>query len=145
MTRRCIVFPAAQTEIDQQADYLAQHAGAAVAHRFLVAIEQTLTMLLATPGVGGPWISDHPRLQNIRRHKVGGFPNYSLFYRHDPNTVEILHLYHAKQDIGSRLDNEADASDDWAQTESSITPLTTTITIVVPAEGEHIGLIAQTA
>ncbi len=31
-----------------------------------------------------------------------------LFYRFDDQLIEILHLYHGKQDIESRLADEAD-------------------------------------
>ncbi len=112
MSRKIIIRPAAQAEIDQQADYLAQHAGEATAYRFLAAIAETLGVLARTPGLGAPWISDHPRLQGIRRRQVAGFPNHLLFYRHDDQTIEVLHLYHGRQEIAGRLTEEADTARD---------------------------------
>ncbi len=110
MTCKTIIGPTAQAEIDQQAVYLAEHAGETVAYRFLAAIEETVGLIVKMPAVGSPWISDHPRLQQIRKHAVAGFPNYGLFYRHDDQAVEVVHLYHGKQDVGSRLTDEADAA-----------------------------------
>jgi plasmid stabilization system protein ParE len=103
VSRQRIIRPTAQAEIDDQADYLAKHASDAVAYRFLTAVDETIAFLLETPGVGSRWISDHPRLQSVRRHRIKGFPNHSLFYRYHHASIEILHLYHGKQDIEGRL------------------------------------------
>lgn len=108
MTRRRIIRPAAQGEIDHQAEYLAQHGSEAVAYRFLAAIDETIALLATTPGLGSLWVSDCPGLQGIRRHKLAGFPNYLLFYRYHDEALEILHLYHGHQDIGTRLRSDAD-------------------------------------
>ena len=106
MNRSAIIRPAAQAEIDQQADYLAEHASLEIAVRFLDAVCETIHSIIDSPNIGSPWISDHPRLQNIRKHKVIGFPNHLLFYINSAKTVEVLHLFHGKQDIDSRLSDE---------------------------------------
>lgn len=103
MNRKSVVHRAAQVEIDQQAAYLAEHADDATAYRFLDAVDETIISLLQTPGIGAPWISDHPRLQGIRRHAVIGFKNHMLLYRVLDEVFEVLHLYHSAQDIETRL------------------------------------------
>jgi plasmid stabilization system protein ParE len=109
---KLIIRPAAQADIDEQAAYLAEHAGEVVAYRFLSAIEETTTALLKMPDMGAPWVSDHPRLQNIRRCSVAGFPNHLFFYRHEACGVEVLHLYHGSEDVEARLNDAADAPED---------------------------------
>jgi toxin ParE1/3/4 len=110
VTRKCIIRPAAQAEIDQQADYLAQNASEETALRFLAAVEKTIALLVRTPGIGSPWISSNPRLEGIRRQQVAGLPSYLVFYRHDDQSIEVLHLYHARQEIEGRLTEDADSS-----------------------------------
>jgi len=104
--RKSVIRPAAQAEIDQQADYLAEYAGDAIALRFLDAVQSTITSLLELPDAGSPWLSDDPRLQDIRKRSVSGFPNHLLFYRCTASAIEFLHLYHAKQDIAGRLTDD---------------------------------------
>jgi len=106
--RKSVIRPAAQAEIDQQADYLAEHAGEAFALRFLEAVRSTIISLLELPGASNPWLSDNPRLNGIRKHKVNGFPNHLLFYRCTKTDIEFLHLYHAKQDFAERLTEDDD-------------------------------------
>jgi toxin ParE1/3/4 len=108
VTRKSIIRPAAQAEIDQQADYLAENASEEVAYRFLAAVEKTVALLVRTPGIGSPWISSNPRLEGIRKQQVAGFPSYLVFYRHDDQSIEVLHLYHGRQEIEARLNEEAD-------------------------------------
>lgn len=112
MTRNWIIRPAAQAEIDQQADYLAEHASESVAYRFIAAVEETLFTLLDAPELGSPWASNNERLQGIRRQIVSGFPNHLVFYRHAGNALELLHVYHGKQAVEARLNNEAAGDDE---------------------------------
>ena len=104
--RACTIRPAAEVEIDDQAAYLAEHASELIALRFLAAVDETLARLRETPGIGSVWGSEHARLQGVHRCKVAGFPNHLLFYRYDENTVEVLHVYHGKQDIDGRLGDD---------------------------------------
>lgn len=111
MSRRCIIRPAAQAEVDQQADYLAEHASESIAYRFLDAVEETIAELLETPELGSPWVSADARLRGIRRRRVAGFPNHSVFYRFGDDFLEVIHLYHGHQNIDSRLGDRPEGSD----------------------------------
>ncbi len=104
MKRRLVIRPSAEREIDDQTQYLADEASVAVARRFLAAINTTLSLLQDEPGLGARWSSEHPRLHDVRRKIVKGFRNYLIFYRADQTQVEVLHLYHAAQNIDELLE-----------------------------------------
>lgn len=111
MIRQCLIRPAAQAEIDDQADFLDEHAGEAVAHRFLVAVDETIEFLRTMPEVGPLWVSDHPQLQGVRRYPVKGFKNLLLFYRATGAMLDVLHLYHGAQNIDSRMEADEETSE----------------------------------
>jgi plasmid stabilization system protein ParE len=111
VTRKRVTRPAAQTEIIDQADYLAEHASEAIAYRFLAAVDDTVNSLLDMPGIGALWGSEHPRLHDIRRKPVKGFPNHLVFYRATDDLVEVLHLYHAAQNIEQLLEEDVETGE----------------------------------
>lgn len=102
------IRPAAQADIDEHADYLAEQGGEGLGYRFILAVEEVMDVLLEWPEAGAPWQSDHPRLQGIRRYRVIDFTNHYI-YRVRTDALEVIHLYHAKQDIEHLLASEADA------------------------------------
>lgn len=106
------IRPAAQEEIDDQADYLSVQAGEATAERFLSALASTLDLVSKSPGMGGPWISDHPNLQGIRKLAIDRFPRLLLYYRYDERQVEVLHLFHGSQDVRYRLEHDDTVEDE---------------------------------
>lgn len=112
MSRQRLIRPAAQAEIVDQASYLAEHAGEAVAYRFLAAVDETVGLLLDAPHIGALWGSCHPRLHGIRRRGIKGFRDHLVFYRATDESVEILHLYHAARNIGALLEDEAGEMDE---------------------------------
>lgn len=87
--------------IISHAVYLSEHAGTEVSDRFLLAVETTLERLERTPRMGRHWVDVH--VPGVRVWRVKGFPSHLLFYRPLPNGVELLHLFHASQDIASFL------------------------------------------
>ena len=58
MSPRYVLRPKADADLDHQAFYFAQHAAPEVGHRFLIAADQTFTLLAEQPGMG--W---HPRVK----------------------------------------------------------------------------------
>lgn len=97
--------PAAVRDILQHADYLAEHASFAVAVRFARAIEQTISKLARTPGMGTRWNPEHPRLFELRFFPTGKFRNHLVFYRPLPEGgVEVVRVLHGAQDIGALFD-----------------------------------------
>jgi toxin ParE1/3/4 len=103
MNAAVITRPHAQLDLIETADYLAKTAGMATAERFLKAVEKTFAKLAASPGLGSPWESPHPRLQGIRTWPVKGFPKMIIFFRPTETGIEVLHVLHGMRDLESRI------------------------------------------
>jgi len=103
MTAAVIKRAHAQRDLIEAADHLHQAAGMATAERFLKAVEKTLAKLGASPGLGSPWDSPHPRLQGIRAWPVKGFPKHIIFFRPAENGIEVLHVLHGMRDLERML------------------------------------------
>jgi toxin ParE1/3/4 len=85
--------------MDEQTEYLARSGGAALAERFVDAVEQTAADLAGMPGMGSPCEFTDPRLAGLRRWPVKGFRNHLIFYRPTPDGIEILHVLHGATDF----------------------------------------------
>ncbi len=102
MNPRILIRPAADTEIDEQATYIAEeNLGAAI--RFLNAAEQTFNELAESPGLGRKWESPDERLEGIRVWRVQGFENRLIFYRPIKQGIEVLHVFHGARDLPNLL------------------------------------------
>jgi toxin ParE1/3/4 len=69
------------------------------ATRVTKAAWRTFRKLAVNPGLGHPRTFREPRLKGILVHKVIGFPNFLIFYRHKKEHVQILHVYNGARDI----------------------------------------------
>ncbi|MBY0279972.1 type II toxin-antitoxin system RelE/ParE family toxin [Candidatus Binatia bacterium] len=76
-----------------------------VAIRFIEAFERLCTTLARHPESGRTYEPADPALKRrrIRRAPIPGFPRYLVFYTFDGETVEILHVLHARLDHRRRL------------------------------------------
>jgi toxin ParE1/3/4 len=55
------------------------------------------------PGLGSPWASDNPAMQDVRTTTVRRFKKYVIFYRPVEGGIEVLHVLHGARDIRSLL------------------------------------------
>lgn len=78
------------------------------AARFLDAAERTFAALAQMPEMGETFLSDHPRLQGLRKFRISGFGNYLLFYRPIRGGIEVVRVIHGARDLPSVLEEEAD-------------------------------------
>jgi toxin ParE1/3/4 len=92
----------ARVDLVEIADYLAQGSLAA-AERFLQAAEQAFAGLAAMPGLGSPWESSNPRLQEVRTWSVPGFRKYLVFYRPTADGIDVLRVLHGARDLDAVL------------------------------------------
>ena len=55
--------------------------------------------------MGRSYRSDEPTLRalNLRRASIPDFHDYLVFYAFDDDTVEVLHVLHARLDVERRL------------------------------------------
>ena len=109
MTQRFTVLPAADRDLDEQADYLARKAGLATALRFFEATAATFETLVRMPGMGERRESQVPRLAGLRVSRVTGFENHLVFYRPAEGGIEIVRVLHGARDIDSVLDTDGES------------------------------------
>jgi toxin ParE1/3/4 len=106
MTPRVSVLPAADRDIDGQAEYLMREASLETALRFYDATAATFDKLARMPSMGERRESSNPRLAGLRVWRIDGFPNHLLFYRPIEGGIEIIRVLHGARDIDAVLDPE---------------------------------------
>ena len=107
MTFSLRVRPAADADVDGIATYIALDS-IEQAMRFLDSANATYQMILDAPGRWPVYEFTDPRLSDIRKRAVVGFPNHLIFYRIDAELVEIVRVLHGARDIPSVLDQPAE-------------------------------------
>ena len=98
---RIYLRPAASSDLIAHTVYLAEHAGDAVAQRFLDGAASSFEALLAHPEIGAPVPLSNPVLAGMRKWPVSGFENHLIFYlpRNTPGGgVSIIRVLHAATD-----------------------------------------------
>jgi toxin ParE1/3/4 len=106
MTPRYRVLPAADLDLDHQADYLAREASLETALRFYDAACSTFEKMTRMPALGERRDSADPRLAGLRVWRVEGFEKHLIFYRPTDDGVDIIRVLHGARDIASVLDLE---------------------------------------
>jgi toxin ParE1/3/4 len=107
MTSSYRVLPAADTDLDDQAAYLAREASLEVALRFYDAAAATCEELARMPGLGERRPTAHPRLEGLRVGRIRGFEKHLIFYRPVADGIEIVRVLHGARDIDRLLVSEA--------------------------------------
>lgn len=102
MKYRAYLLPRAELDQAEIYNFLAQ-TSAALAQRFLESVAETLEDLRSTSLPGMAWISDHPRLSEVRWSSVRGFKNYLLIFRLDSGRLEVIRMVHGARDIETLL------------------------------------------
>ncbi len=106
MTPRVSVVPAADRDIDGQAEYLMREASLETALRFYDATAATFDKLARMPGMGERRESSNPRLAGLRVWRIDEFPDHLLFYRPVEGGIEIIRVLHGARDVDAVLDSE---------------------------------------
>ncbi len=99
--RRILLRPAAERDLERQAQYIAGSSGVEAAQRFYRAAEQTCRLLAGQPGIGRRISYRNPLLAETRMFRVKGFTQHLIFYRPIRNGVEIIRVIHGARDIES--------------------------------------------
>ena len=79
MKRRILVRPAADRDLDEQAEYLAAHRDLEMALRFYRAAEETFRLLATHPRMGKITQYQSPLLAGMRMFALKRFPNHLVF------------------------------------------------------------------
>ncbi len=106
MTAGYRILPAADRDLDDQAEYLAREANLETALRFYEAANRTFQELARMPGLGERRESDHPRLAGLRVHTIEAFPNHLAFYRQTAEGIEIVRVLHGARDLERILESD---------------------------------------
>jgi toxin ParE1/3/4 len=104
MTPLARILPAAEQDIDHQAEYLFNETGLETALRFYDAVAATFGQLVRMPHVGERRESANPQLAGMRVWRINGFPNHLVFYRPVEGGIQVIRVLHAARDVATMLD-----------------------------------------
>jgi toxin ParE1/3/4 len=105
MTAQYHVRPAADTDLDDQAAYLAREASLDIALRFYDAAA-TFEQIARMPGIGERRPTANPRLEGLRVWRIQGFEKHLIFYRPIADGIEIVRVLHGARDLDRLLESE---------------------------------------
>ena len=101
-----LVRPAAERDLDEQAEYLATHGNLERALRFYQAAEATFELLASRPWIGKVKQFRSRFLTNVRTFPLKGFPKHLVFYLPIEHGVEIIRVLHGARDLEILLGSE---------------------------------------
>jgi toxin ParE1/3/4 len=98
----------ATADLRDAAAHYATETDAAMAGRFIDAVEQAFALLARQPGIGSPRYAVELEWPGLRTHPVPRFP-YLVFYLEQADHLDVLRVLHAHRDIPASLqDAEAE-------------------------------------
>ena len=100
------ILPRADADVDEAADYYADHASLDVGLRFLSAVQEGYTFIRENPEAGSHGHYRNRRLQELRRWPVPGFENHLVFYHSVDEWVEIVRVIHGARDLETLFEAE---------------------------------------
>ncbi|MCC5606602.1 type II toxin-antitoxin system RelE/ParE family toxin [Nostoc sp. CHAB 5834] len=113
MTKRIVITPKASLDIDEYFAYIAQENPDTALLFFdsvrlvLSAVEgETFAQLARMPGMGSRYPVDNLGLQGLRKWAVKGFKKYLIFYFERDESIEVVRILYAGQDIERILEQE---------------------------------------
>jgi toxin ParE1/3/4 len=99
LKRAILVRPAAERDLDEQAEYLASHGNLELALRFYRAAEVTFELLAGRPRIGKVNQFRSRFLSHVRTFPLKGFPKHLVFYLPIEDGVEIIRVLHGARDL----------------------------------------------
>ncbi|MFN0106706.1 MAG: type II toxin-antitoxin system RelE/ParE family toxin [Bryobacteraceae bacterium] len=100
------VNPKAVADIDDHAFYLGAEVDTELCLRFLDAADSSFALLATEPEMGWRPRIRHPRLKGVRMWRITGFEDMLVFYRPQPNGVDILRIVNGKRNLRKFLRQE---------------------------------------
>ena len=92
----------ARWDIEAAVDFYAGEAGAAVALRFIDAVESAYRAIGRDPATGSPRYGHALDLPGLRSRQMKRYP-YLIFYMEQEDHVEVWRVLHARRDIPAQL------------------------------------------
>jgi plasmid stabilization system protein ParE len=87
----------AQDDLIERANYLIEEASDPVMLDFVHQAFATARLLAGMRSMGEVCQSSSPRLSQLRRFPVKGFPDIFLLYRPVPSGIEVVRILHSRQ------------------------------------------------
>jgi toxin ParE1/3/4 len=97
----------ARQDIADHYVYLAEHAGSAVAERFLTSAQTSFRDLVDRPAMAALLRTRTPDLAGMRKWRVKGFESFLIFYLTQPGGISIVRILQPAQDWWRLLDIES--------------------------------------
>jgi len=91
--------PAAERDLDAQAEYIAASSGGATELRFYRSAEQTLQLIARRPAIGRRIPYRNPLLAETRMFVMRGFPKHLIFDRTSEDEISVIRVIHGARDI----------------------------------------------
>jgi toxin ParE1/3/4 len=107
VSRRIVIRPQADRDIDEIADYLDQQR-MGLGQRFHEATARGFRQLAKVPTLGMPRKPPRPDLAGLRCATVPGFRRHVIIYLPTPNTIEIIRVLHGARDLEYILGGDPD-------------------------------------
>jgi len=108
MKRRIVIERAAEEDLLEITTFIREDRPSA-ALRFVAATKEAFSQLSDYPHMGSHmgsgYLSDHPKLQNVRLRPIKGFDRYLIFYRADSKTVFIERVLYSGRDLNILLED----------------------------------------
>jgi len=104
--------PPVYQDLRRHALYLTAEAGGAVALRFLESAERTFETLAKMPGMGRIRRFPHAEVGELRSWSIPGFNRYLIFYREQPDGIEVIRVVHGMQDLDRIFGGKSEKSND---------------------------------
>ncbi|MBN3944570.1 MAG: type II toxin-antitoxin system RelE/ParE family toxin [Nostoc sp.] len=105
MTKRIVITPKGSLDIDEYFAYIAQD-NPDTALLFFDSVRETFAQLARMPGMGSRYPLDNLRLQGLRKWAVKGFKKYLIFYFEQDESIQVVRILYAGQDIERILEQE---------------------------------------
>lgn len=107
MSKRIIITPKANQDLEEHFDYITQNNPDA-ALRFFDATRQSFANLAKMPGIGRLYPVSNSRLAELRKWSVKGFENYLIFYLSQEDFIEIIRILHASRNMEAIFNEETE-------------------------------------
>jgi toxin ParE1/3/4 len=98
--------PRARLDLLEQFVYFGEEASVDVAERYLEAVAKTCALLARQPQASVAYDAGIPRLEGLRRFRVGGFEQYLIFYLARRGGIDVVRVLHGSRDIDNILTEE---------------------------------------
>lgn len=101
MKRTIVVRPAADRDLDEQAEYIARRHNPETALLFYSAAQETFALIATQPHMGRTRSFRNPAFAGVRMCLMKHFDKYLVLYRLLDGGIEVLRVIHGARDIES--------------------------------------------